>query len=145
MHRVISAEFSPRSLYVSVGSLEAFGEIRARDWPRQWSRLREPGSIELWMGRLYLCISRSRRSPAELTAAGEETPPTPNGEVCQILAFKRPVGAALGRSGSALEREPALSWLLAATSTSADERQSGSGARPALQEAPNLGRAGVTV
>jgi hypothetical protein len=94
MHRVVSAEFSRRSLYFSLGSLEAYGEMRAKDWPRQWSRLREPGSLELWLGRAYICLSRARPCSAEPVAGRKDTVSPQDAKSCEILAFKRPVRAA---------------------------------------------------
>ena len=60
MH-VISVELSHRSFYVSVGSLELYGELVTKDWPKQWARLSEPGSLELWMGRAYFRVARKQR------------------------------------------------------------------------------------
>jgi hypothetical protein len=94
MSSVFSAEFSRRSLYLSVGALEAYGEFRAKDWPRQWSRLREPGSLELWLGRAYVCLSRTRPSSGEPAPGRKDTVPPQNAKGCEILAFKRPVRAA---------------------------------------------------
>lgn len=94
MHRVISAELSRRSFYLSVGPLEAYGEWRSADWPKLWSRAREPGSYELWLGRAYLCVSRARQETSEPSPAPPQ--PAPNGEPneCRILAFKAPIRAA---------------------------------------------------
>jgi hypothetical protein len=94
MHRIISAEFSRRSCYVSLRAFEAYGELRAKDWPRQWSRLREPGSIELWFGRVYICLSRVQGPAAEPAPGPQEAASPPQTEECQIIAFKAPVRAA---------------------------------------------------
>ena len=93
MHRVISAEFSRRSFYVSLRGFEAFGELRSQDWPRQWSGLREPDLLELWFGRAYLCLSRLRRTSADPAPAAPETGGS-EPKQCQVLAFKGPVRAA---------------------------------------------------
>jgi len=94
MQRLVSAELSGRSIYVSLGGFEAYAELRARDWPRQWSRLREPGSIEIWLGRAYFCVSRARQRPPE--EVSKDPPPgrDGHGRECQVLTFKGPIRAA---------------------------------------------------
>ena len=95
MQRLVSAELSGRSLYVSLGGFEAYAELRAPDWPRQWTRLREPGSIEVWLGRAYFCLSRARQQrPEEVTKDPQPSGREDDQRECKVLAFKGPVRAA---------------------------------------------------
>lgn len=87
MRQRISAEFSRRSFYVCLGPIEAFGERRSREWPVQWAISRETDSLELWMGRAYLCLARDERSSPEAVKSATNTEATE----CQILTFKSPV------------------------------------------------------
>ena len=89
MH-VISVELSYRSFYVSIGSMELYGELVAKGWPKQWARLSEPGSLELWIGRAYFRLARKQRPHAGGTiqikpVSGEAEPAD-----CQVLPFKVP-------------------------------------------------------
>jgi hypothetical protein len=87
MRQRISAEFSRRSFYLCLGPIEAFGERRSREWPVQWAISREADSLELWMGRAYLCFARGERASPEIPETATKTETTE----CQILAFKTPV------------------------------------------------------
>ncbi|MBV9655518.1 MAG: hypothetical protein JOZ42_13250 [Acetobacteraceae bacterium] len=93
MARVFSAELSRRSLFLAAGRIELAGEWRTADWPRQWSYLVEPGSRELWLGRLYICVARKRASHSLAVASQHVGTEAAAARECQILSFKAPVRA----------------------------------------------------
>jgi hypothetical protein len=55
---LFSAELFRRAIYLELGPLEITGERRSAEWPRALMWQRERGSIELWVGRAYLCVAR---------------------------------------------------------------------------------------
>ena len=94
MQHVISVELSRRSFYLFIGPLEIYGELLMKDWPKQWSRLSEPGSFELWMGRAYFCLARMQRPRADATLRIEPLSGEAKPRECQVLPFKAPARVA---------------------------------------------------
>src|SRR5690349_24543988 len=70
------------------------GVAPMKDWPKQWSRLSEPGSFELWMGRAYFCLARMQRPRADATLRIEPLSGEAKPRECLELPFKAPARVA---------------------------------------------------
>ena len=60
----VTIEFYRRSLFFRFEKAEFYAEWRGRGWPRLWTWSRDAENRELWLGRIYLCLSRSPQPEA---------------------------------------------------------------------------------
>jgi hypothetical protein len=73
----VTLEFYRRSLFLRFGNAELYAEWRGRGWPRLWTWSRDVENRELWLGRMYLCLSRSPQPQAADEAVASELPSNP--------------------------------------------------------------------
>ncbi len=93
MARAFSVELSRRSLFFAAGRIELMAEWRDAEWPKQWTSLVEPGTRELWLGRIYICMARVGAGFSAGPALPAAVPEDGAARPCQILAFKAPARA----------------------------------------------------
>ncbi len=76
--RLLGVEVFRRSCHITLGHLDVLVEFRSADWPRQFGYVRDTSDSEIWIGRLYICVSHREVAPPEACLNAE------------ILAFPGP-------------------------------------------------------
>jgi len=88
----ITLELFRRSVFFRCGRTELYAEWRGRGWPRLFTWSHDVESRELWLGRIYLCLSRSPQ-PEPSEPAENASPPVSALE-SRGLGLGPPVGRA---------------------------------------------------
>jgi hypothetical protein len=106
MRGLFNIDLSPRSWYVVVGPVEFIGRWQSAG-ESLWGYLREDGSLEVWLGRLYFGAERSRRSARRdhSDEASDDGAGTVVTSMATILPFPSPLKPAdpLFRQGDTAE------------------------------------------
>jgi glucosyl-dolichyl phosphate glucuronosyltransferase len=85
----VTLELFRRSLFFRFQRTEFYAEWRGRGWPRLWTWSNDVESRELWLGRIYLCLSRSPQP--ELSEEAEHAPPPVGAIEPGARAFGSPI------------------------------------------------------
>ena len=85
----VTLEVFRRSLFFRFRRTELYAEWRGRGWPRLWTWSNDVESRELWLGRIYLCLSRSPQP--ESSEEAENASPSAGSLDTRARGFGAPV------------------------------------------------------